>query len=83
MRSYQLHEFEYEMLADHIGGPECHEVWRLQASPGVTGDLGCHSPLSSHCQTLLSATAAKKVVHKRRSGEISNSCQSTKQLSVN
>ena len=36
MRSYQLHEFEYEMLADHIGGPECHEVWRLQASPGVT-----------------------------------------------
>ena len=36
LRSYQLHEFEYEMLADHIGGPECHEVWRLQASPGVT-----------------------------------------------
>ena len=82
MRSYQLHEFEYEMLADHIGGPECHEVWRLQPR-GDCDDLGCHSPLSSHCQTLLSATAAKKVVHKRRSGEISNSCQSTEQLSVN
>ena len=35
MRSYQLHEFEYEMLADHIGGPECHEVWR-----GDCVDLG-------------------------------------------
>ena len=40
LRSYQLHEFEYEMLAGHIGGPECHEVWRQQASPGVTVATG-------------------------------------------
>ena len=75
MISYQLHKFEYKMLADHIGGPECHEVWR-----GDCVDLGV-TLLSSHCQTLLSATAAKKVVHKRRSGKISNSSQS-RQLSV-
>ena len=35
MISYQLHKFEYKMLADHIGGPECHEVWR-----GDCVDLG-------------------------------------------
>ena len=55
----------------------CWPHWRPGMPWGLEGWLcrpGCHSPLSSHCQTLLSATAAKKVVHKRRSGEVSNRC---------